>query len=307
MRFEQINRRCGFTIIRAKEPLLLNALEGFAHGLPHLPPIPLCQAWYQGSRGFGGMYLTLVARKVFNIHRYPGFGERIMSPLSPNYFRIKDLSETFFSKLREKDFEMRCLELKRLYEHTQQVLESYTDCIVKEFRIKIENRSVLLFRGLRQEYAQKIAFLREKAVRQHEDRFVIQTDTLSSYSSTPGYTDDAGILIKRMVPLKDVLIWSEAVALSAYKEDLHSPEEEWIVLNRHPRGELELKVEEVQVSGYDGDRLVNDMAKDYYIWEKRHEDNYVPFEKMTVYTVKNGPIVSFCKKIEMLLKKIKGK
>lgn len=70
-------------IRRAEDPLLLAALEGFPHQLPHLPAIPTREAWIFNPGGFGGAYLTVVARAAFGCVRYPGFADRRLLRPSP--------------------------------------------------------------------------------------------------------------------------------------------------------------------------------------------------------------------------------
>lgn len=62
----------------------------------------------------------------------------------------------------------------------------------------------------------------------------IQTDTLSSYSLRNGYTD--GVMIRRYVPIEEVLLCNLTVALSGNENDLSDSEDEWIVVNRDIKG-----------------------------------------------------------------------
>lgn len=94
-------------IRRAEDPLLLAALEGFPHQLPHLPAIPTREAWIFNPGGFGGAYLTVVARAAFGCVRYPGFADRRLLRPSP-------LTKECFSRLRPEDLERSVAELRGL-------------------------------------------------------------------------------------------------------------------------------------------------------------------------------------------------
>ena len=302
--FKQENKKFSFEILRAQDPLLLNALEGFPHELEHLPPIPRKEAWYRGSRGMGGIFLTVLARSLFCVQRYPGYGDRTLSPLSQSFLRVKELTEGFFAKVKQSDIERSLYDLKRLYEHTQYVLQTYTDRIAHVGKVEFESNRVRLFRGVKWEYAQKIVFLCEKAKEEGKNEFRIQTDTLAAYSTVSGYKN-GGVIYEVEVPIKNILIWSETVALSGYEKDLHSPEEEWIVVNTHPKGELIIRVNDVKTNGYEAECLREDIKNNFPLWKKRYENHYISLESARIYPFKHGPIVSQCVRIERLLKKLR--
>lgn len=86
-----------------------------------------------------------------------------------------------------------------------------------------------------------------EGVNAREDVVAIQTDTLSSYSLRNGYTD--GVMIRRHVPIEDILLCNLTVALSEDENDLSNSEDEWIVVNRGIKGMLKLRIEEILLNG----------------------------------------------------------
>lgn len=277
-------------IRRAEDPLLLAALEGFPHQLPHLPAIPTREAWIFNPGGFGGAYLTVVARAAFGCVRYPGFADRRLLRPSP-------LTIECFSRLRPEDLERSVAELRRLYEHTQMLLlsgETHGSAL-DPYR---EGDALRLQRGLRHDYGLRVARLRNQASASRQHTVVLRTDTLMSYTLTGGYTN--GVSLRQAIPIVDILLSSATVALSGFPGQFRTVEDEWIVLNRDPRGEWAVPTMGIEVMpGYYG-RTLEQMAA----WPSKDEDSpvYVGGDRLPPnIELLDGPLVRLAKWLERLV------
>jgi len=206
-----------------KDPLLKCAVEGTPHGLSHLPDVLSSQSWNVGKLTFGHVYLTFITRKVFNIHRFPGYGERAFSSRHiPSW--TQELIKRVFENLKDEDVERSTEELKRIREFTQKTL-----------REAGYGEKIKLYRELSLDYAAIYYFLKNYLRENPGCCIVVETDILDSYALGNGYVKD--VMIVREIPLEDVLFCN--LTVTSLKED------EWIVMNRDPRGFVILTEENI--------------------------------------------------------------
>jgi hypothetical protein len=222
--------------------------------------------WTRNARGsLGSVYLTYLVSKLFNIYRFPCFDDlRMVSFAKDHCFSSSSESETlnpntFFQNIPLIVVRDSLNELKRLYDLTQERLKSQKESM----KYDICNDKILLFRGLfTAKEAKYVWELFHKTKNEKKDNFLIHTNTLISFYFMSNSVSRNGkfythpycpVSIKKKVNISDILLvghWVEGME-----------NDEWIVVNHHPRGELVLHIDEVLCNGCK--ILCNETVSDY--------------------------------------------
>lgn len=185
-------------IIRAREPVLLNVLEGISHSISHLPKVKQKECRINGSGIVGRLYLTYLAKSLFSIQRLPFCEEKFRMNLD------YEPAKKFFTNISELTITNSMEELKRLYRHTQKILNS--DFFDNYFGEKKFGGKIKLKRGVGQNYAHAMIAHAMYAKRNGYDTIPIPTWILSGYAFSEAYTSDVEFSVT--VPIEDILICS---------------------------------------------------------------------------------------------------
>lgn len=194
-------------------------------------PSELCgsHGWvYQGHTKLGRVFLTYLVYIAFKIHRLPNHYEQ---------FYKCDTSELydFFYKISLEVIDDCVKELILIYNHTQ-------DEIKNNAELNIISNKILLKRGLRGDLARALKICAKRAIENNEKVVTYPVNTISSYAYGSGFVSN-GASIEEWVSLEDVLLCNKTVQ--------NWPEDEFLILNKHPRGLAELDISECQIEAPD--------------------------------------------------------
>ena len=209
----------------------------------------------------------------------------------------------FFRNVSEGTIKKSLEELDRLYKVTQEWLKDQATCE----RYNINNGQIRLYRGLRnKEDIVRLYHSYQKAKNKKIKRFVIYTNIFISFSFSNGwsYVDHyLPVSIRSAIDTKNILLVGNLIEDMEYGE--------WIVVNTHPMGELELSVDDViyakgenvfcaeTLEGY-----YKRIKAEYKIDENIYKPLYLDIEKYPPH--KLGRMVKVAFRLEQRLEKIKN-
>jgi len=195
--------------------------------------IPLCgsNSWvYQGHASLGRIFLTHIVYKAFQIHRLPGFDEKYYKIDHTDHKVIK-----FFDDFPLEEIDHCVKEILRLYEHTQVQIKNSSE-------IKIYDGKVFLKRGLRNDLSRALKLTSHKARLNGETKVVYVINTISPYAVGSGFASH-GAYIKEWVRVEDILLCHKTID--------GWPEDEFLVINRHPKGYATLDITNCEIEAPD--------------------------------------------------------
>lgn len=288
-------------IIRTRNPVLLNMIEGFPHNLSYLPKVDSKECWINGSGITGRLYLTYLVKLMFNIQRQPFCEEKFNTYI--NYNTAKE----FFTHIDELIIDNSMQELKRLYLHTQKVLNS--DRSAAYFKENKIGGMLKLKRGVGLNYAHAIIAHAMYAEKHGYDSIPVPTWILSGYAFSKAYVRDVEFSV--YVPIEDILISSRTVSFSGTPDNLTTTDEEFIVINKNPSGIIDVKVDDIKFDYIYQEHKLKNLIDSIGLYSYQYFENTYPkpniLHEFYPTNIKEPIGVRFAKKIYDLIEKYKVK
>lgn len=174
------------------------------------------------------LYLSYLVQLLFSFQRFPCCDEKV-NEISG--IPVRD----FFLSLTQEDIDAHLRELSRLYNHTQEQLQQVT----KDGYIKVS-------RGTRGKVARYVACAVRYAKERKIDTIPYIANTFDFYSSYPmkenAFND--GVRVVRSIPITELLLSYHTVA------GFHRVDADILVVNTHPKGEVTIPVDDIEVDHY---------------------------------------------------------
>lgn len=258
-------------VVRARDPLLLNMIEGFPHNLSELPRVDSKESWINGSGIIGRLFLTYLVEQMFNIHRLP-FCEEQFYKTADDYTAAKK----FFACLSWEQIAKAMQDLLRLYLHTQELLKS--GHLNSEFGSKKSDGKIKLKHGVSLNYAHVLIAHTLYASRHGYDTIQLPTWVLSSYACKKAYARDVEFSV--WIPIEDILLSSLTVAFSGIPNCLRTSDKEFIVINRNSNGFIDVKVADICFNYFYQEQQLKDTIRDIGLYSETYFKNLYPKPSM---------------------------
>ena len=237
------------------------------------------QQWFHGFRSSKGSagYVVLCAllEEMLNIHRYPFTADRVISNCVIKNEEVKQELKIHLPFIKQH-WDAAVVELKALYQHTQQKLaQHFSD----------DTEPLILKRAISdsQDFGNNVHRLKEickHAAQSGYPTIPIEMDMLNSYMSLPddgysyreNYCTQCAIITHR-VNIADILY---CCSLTAPKTDIEDGE--WVVINRNKDGVQYLPVESFKFIPSKIEEQTGEIARIYELTVPKHEIKQVQID-----------------------------
>lgn len=194
----------------------------------------------QAKGGAAYIFLVMCAREAFNIRRHPSYEDRYLTEFSRENL-------DFLNRVSDKEIIEGAKELQKLWEFGQKH--------IMDSRITLKRNIYNPDNKSEQQYASNILAEKMHAVKNKLDHISIEMDTINGFTKC-GNAAYGGVELEFSFDKEDILFFGDTIA--------YAETDEWVVLNRDPRGLVSIPVENINCASEKDFKLLkkDDSRKD---------------------------------------------